>query len=123
MKKRLILLVSILLSTMALATTYPSTARAFDIFSGCTDASCSVVKDTKGADVRAKGLILSAIMVLGGVSVIMIIVGGIRMAAAQGDPGNVKAGKQTIMWSVVGVAVAMFSYTIINFVVGWGWLG
>ena len=63
-----------------------------------------------------------ALFLMGGVAVIMIIVGALRMMTANGDPGNIKSGRLTIMWSVVGVAVILLASAIVNFVVNWGWL-
>ena len=100
---------------------FASPSLAFDLFPNCSEAGCSVVKDS-GVDSKAQGLIYSAIYVLGGVSVIMVIVGAIRMAVAQGDPGNIKSGRLTILWSVIGLFIAMLSFTIVKFVVDWGWV-
>ncbi len=103
----------------------PTTVRAMDLFSGCTDADCSVVKDTslqQGAtNFKVKNIINFAIYILGGVAVMMIIIGGIRIAISNGEASAVKAGKDTILWAVIGVVVSVMAYTIVNFVVQWKW--
>lgn len=97
------------------------TVRAFDIFpSDCPD-DCGVVKSSTPIEDQVRSLIYTSLMVLGGISVIMIIVGGIRMAVAQGDPGNIKSGRLTVLWSVVGLVVALLSFAIVKFIVGWDW--
>jgi hypothetical protein len=47
----------------------------------------------------------------------MIIVGGIRYVTSAGDSSKVKAAKDTIMYSVVGLAIAILAYAIVNFVI------
>lgn len=53
---------------------------------------------------------------LGIIAVIMIIYGGFRFVLANGDPGQVKTARETIMYAVIGLVVAILSYTIVNFV-------
>lgn len=55
--------------------------------------------------------------VLGAIAVIMIIVGGIRYATSTGDSSRIKAAKDTIMYSVIGLVVAILAFAIVNFVV------
>lgn len=59
------------------------------------------------------GILLFAI---GAVAVIMIIVGGIRYVTSAGDSSKIKAAKDTIMYSVVGLVIAILAYAIVNFV-------
>jgi hypothetical protein len=48
----------------------------------------------------------------------MIIYGGIRYTTSAGDSSHVKAAKDTILYAVVGLVVAILAYAIVNFVVG-----
>lgn len=57
------------------------------------------------------------LFVAGAVAVIMIIIGGIRYITSNGDQTHVKAAKDTILYSVVGLIVALLAYAIVNFVV------
>jgi hypothetical protein len=56
--------------------------------------------------------------VLGAISVIMIIIGGLRYVVSGGNSTNVTAAKNTILYAIVGVIIAILSYAIINFVLG-----
>jgi len=47
----------------------------------------------------------------------MIIVGGIRYATSNGDQSAVKGAKDTILYAVVGLIVALVAYAIVNFVI------
>lgn len=55
---------------------------------------------------------------VGAISVIMIIIGGIRYVISGGDSSNVSAAKNTILYAVVGIIVAILGYAIVNFVIG-----
>jgi hypothetical protein len=55
--------------------------------------------------------------VAGAIAVVMIILGGIRYITSNGDQAHVKAAKDTIMYSVVGLVVAILAYAIVRFIV------
>ena len=54
---------------------------------------------------------------MGAISVIMIIVGGIRYATSQGDQTQMQSAKNIILYAVIGVVVAIAVYVIVSFVV------
>lgn len=56
--------------------------------------------------------------ILGAISVIMIIIGGLRYVISGGNSANVTAAKNTILYAIVGVIIAILSYAIIKFVLG-----
>lgn len=58
------------------------------------------------------------LIILGMISVIMIIIGGIRYTTSNGDANSIKGAKDTILYSVVGLIVAILSFAIVNFVLG-----
>jgi drug/metabolite transporter (DMT)-like permease len=58
-----------------------------------------------------------ALFLIGAISVIMIIYGGIRYTISGGEAKNVTAAKDTIMYAVVGLVVAILAYAIVNFVI------
>jgi cbb3-type cytochrome oxidase subunit 3 len=55
---------------------------------------------------------------IGVVAVIMLIVGGFRYIFSAGNSTNVNAAKDTILYSVIGIVVALLAYAIIHFVLG-----
>jgi len=63
-----------------------------------------------------KTIVNTLIFVIGIVAVIMIILGGISYATSQGDPTKVKKGKDTVLYGVIGLIVALLAYAIVNFV-------
>ena len=57
------------------------------------------------------------LFVIGAVSVIMLIIGGIRYTISQGDSSAVTSAKNTILYSIIGLVVAILAYAAVDFVV------
>lgn len=55
---------------------------------------------------------------VGALSVIMLIVGGLRYALSAGDAKKVTDAKNTILYALIGLAIALLSYAIVEFVIG-----
>ncbi len=58
------------------------------------------------------------LFIIGAISVIMLIIGGIRYTISAGDSGNVTAAKNTILYAIVGLVIAILAFAIVNFVLG-----
>ena len=58
------------------------------------------------------------LFIIGAVSVVMLIYGGIRYTTSGGNANNVTAAKNTIMYAIIGLVIAIFAFAIVNFVVG-----
>jgi len=58
------------------------------------------------------------LFVIGAISVIMLIIGGIRYTISNGDSGSVTAAKNTIMYALIGLAIAFLAFAIVNWVLG-----
>lgn len=54
--------------------------------------------------------------VIGFIAVIVIILGGVQYTTSAGDSGKVKKAKDTIMYGIIGLVVALLAYSIVNFV-------
>ncbi|MEI6228505.1 MAG: hypothetical protein WCP11_00535 [Candidatus Saccharibacteria bacterium] len=59
-----------------------------------------------------------ALYVVGAISVVMLIIGGIRYTTSAGNDKSVIGAKNTIMYAVIGVIVSLLAYAVINFVFG-----
>jgi hypothetical protein len=75
-------------------------------------------ENEKGVDVRVKDVINFLLFIIGVVSVIMIIIGGIKYTLSNGDSSQITSAKNTILYAVIGLVVALLAYAIVNFVVG-----
>lgn len=58
------------------------------------------------------------IYIVGAVAVIFLIIGGLRYVVSNGDPKAVTAAKDTILYAIIGIVVAILSYAAVNFVIG-----
>ena len=79
--------------------------------------------DGQPADLFGSGGILNTItnillFIVGALSVVMIIVGGLRYVVSAGNSTAVTAAKNTILYAVVGLVVAFLAFAAINFVLG-----
>ena len=54
----------------------------------------------------------------GAVAVVFIIWGGIQFTLSQGEPNKIKKAKDTLLYSIVGLIIVMFSFVILNYVIG-----
>ena len=55
--------------------------------------------------------------ILGIVAVVGIIVGGYQFVTSRGDPGQTVKARNILVFSVVGLIVALLSFAIVNFVI------
>ena len=58
------------------------------------------------------------IFLVGAVAVIMVIIGALKFVVSMGDPKRVENARNTIMYAIVGVVIALCSFAIVNFVLG-----
>ena len=63
-----------------------------------------------------KTIINVIIGIVGFIAVVMIILGGISFITSQGDSAKVTKAKNTILYGVVGLIVAILAFAIVNFV-------
>jgi hypothetical protein len=57
------------------------------------------------------------LFLLGAIAVIMIVIGGIKYTTSNGDSSSVTSAKNTILYAVVGLIVALMAYAIVNFII------
>jgi len=84
----------------------------------CAANPNSVVCKNKGdsAGDVVKTVVNVLLYVIGVISVLMIIIGGIMYATSAGEAGRIKTAKDTILYAIVGLAVAFFAFAIVNWV-------
>ena len=57
------------------------------------------------------------VFAVGALSVSMLIWGGIRYTTSAGDSNKVQAAKNTVLYAIVGLVVAILAYAIVNMVI------
>ena len=92
---------------------------------GKTSADCSKAatlaanpEECSGSDLDTviKAIINTVIFAVGIVAVVMVILGGVQYSTSQGDTQKVKKAKDTIMYGIIGLVVAILAFAIVNFV-------
>ena len=58
------------------------------------------------------------LFIVGAVAVIMLIIGGLKYIVSGGDASKVQSAKNTILYALVGIIVAILAYAAVNFVIG-----
>lgn len=61
-------------------------------------------------------VIQTIIFLTGMISVIIIIIGGFKYVTSGGDANSTKSAKDTILYAVVGLVIAVFCQAIVSFV-------
>lgn len=73
-----------------------------------------------GAETNIKSGIGTALTwvfgLVGVVAIIVVVIGGINIATSQGDPGRVKKGKTAITYGLIGMAVSLLAFAIVQIV-------
>ena len=118
--KRTVAVLAFLFGVVSLAVFGYTASYALDPCAGnSSSAICPTLKDP---ETKVSGffddLVSTMLFALGMVCVIVIIIGGIRYATADGDQGRIKSAKDTILYAVIGLIVAIFAFAIVNFVIG-----
>lgn len=95
-------------------------AMAIDLNQGACKSSNSAPCKASSDSVAAilKNVINIMLYLAGAIAVVMVVVGGIRYITSDGDPAAANKAKNTIIYALVGVVVAVMSYSIVNFVIG-----
>jgi hypothetical protein len=98
------------------ATAGPCTTSAECIKAGVKDSTPAGTKTDIGTLIKT--IVNVLLFVLGVIAVIMIVIGGIKYTTSNGDSSAVTSAKNTILYAVIGVIVALMAFAIVNFVVG-----
>ncbi|HRC28444.1 MAG TPA: pilin [Candidatus Saccharimonas sp.] len=72
---------------------------------------------TQSVSSFVKTIVNVLLTILGSIAVIMIVIGGIRYTVSNGDTSAVTGAKNTILYAVIGLIVAIMAYAIVNFVI------
>jgi hypothetical protein len=101
------------------AVSLTSDASAYSLQEGVNAARGS----SQPADLFGAGGVITTItntllFIVGALSVIMIIVGGLRYVVSGGNAASVTAARNTILYAVVGLVIAFLAFAAINFILG-----
>lgn len=126
-KKMLLLITIVTFGFLFVGVGVASAADNPSLFSGSKDAACGGATSTdnpvqctsSSADtvnnVIKIGLNILSIIV-GVAAVVMIMVGGFKFVTSQGESANIANARNTILYAVIGLAVAALAQIIVRFV-------
>ena len=117
MKNVLKLVLSILIVGMVALTGF-SSVSALTLREGAEAARCDGCPvDLFGDNGVFRQVTNTILYIVGIVAVIMLIVGGIKYVISGGDSKKVTDAKNTVLYAIIGMVIAFFAYSIVNFVI------
>lgn len=75
------------------------------------------VSDLFGAEGTFRTITNVLLFLIGAISVIMLIIGGLRYVVSGGDSTQVQNAKNTILYAIVGVIISILAYAAVSFVI------
>ncbi|MBR0403052.1 hypothetical protein IJI55_00665 [Candidatus Saccharibacteria bacterium] len=84
-------------------------------------SNCSSIRNENNQNnlMQVLNTIINVVIgVVGFLAVVMVIYGGIQYTTSAGAADKVKSAKDTIMYGIIGLIVALLAFAIVNFVLG-----
>ena len=105
--------------TLAVTNLYTSSAyAAMNLQDGANSArGADQPMDLFGATGTFSTITNVLLFIIGAIAVIMVVIGGLRYVISGGDSNQVAAAKNTILYAIVGIVVAILAYAAVNFVI------
>jgi hypothetical protein len=82
-----------------------------------TGGSCSNGEGSRTVPGTIQQITDVLVFLVGAVSVLMIIIGGVRYVTSNGEQAGTKSAKDTILYAIIGLVVAFMAYAIVHFIV------
>lgn len=113
------LFAAILLSPLAV--TQSVYADGVDVFKeACSNTNSELCRNNEplfGAGSIWMNIINTLIFIIGAIAVLMIVIGGLKYVLSGGDQAAVNSAKNTILYSIIGLIVAILANAIVNFTI------
>lgn len=71
---------------------------------------------TVSLDSGLAGILKALYMLAGGLGLIFVIIGGLRYVLSNGDPKDIALAKGTIIYAIIGLAIALTAFTAVSFI-------
>ncbi len=97
----------------------PVTVSALNNFQPCSGVTDSLVckNSTATAQPIIKTVINTLVFLVGIVSVIVVIIGGIMYTVSAGNAATVTKAKSMIIYALVGLVVAFLAFAVVNWII------
>jgi len=116
--KQLIMGLTLVASFSLFVFAVPTVGAASAVDEACkVDPNATICKSSTSVNDLVTTIVNILLFVIGAISVVMIIIGGIMYATSSGDSGQVTKAKNTLLYAVIGLVVAFAAFAIVNWVV------
>lgn len=91
--------------------------RLFSMFANGVfniDAGGNGIPEAQVNQTQVTSVFNGVIMVAAALAVVFIVFGGIKYSTSQGNPGETQKAKDTIVYALVGLVIAMISFGIVQ---------
>lgn len=117
MKKKITILITLAISIFTIL--MPINVIAMDPCNGSTGGPlCPTATSSGDLGPVFKTIANTLLFLIGATSVIVLVIAGIRYVVSGGNAEGVKNAKNSILYAVIGIIVAVSGYAIVNFVLG-----
>lgn len=108
----------ILSATFVFAPAYALTAADLSLQAGIDSArGKDQVADLFGQTGVFQTITNVLLFLIGAISVIMLVIGGLRYVVSGGDSSAVAAAKNTILYAIIGVIIALLAFAAVDFII------
>lgn len=93
-------------------------ALAVGIYDACSTDPNNIVcaNSSESVDPVIKTVIRYLLIISGIVSVVMVIIGGLKYSTSNGDSAKLSSAKNTILYAIIGVIISALAYGIVDYV-------
>lgn len=110
-----LLIAGVMVGLMILPLAATASAQVSDGFNAVSTSELQG-KSIGGPDGVIQSAVNILLWVVGILAVVMIIWSGLRYIWSNGDSSKITSAKNTLIYSIVGLVVAILAYAIVNFV-------
>lgn len=104
---------------LVVAPAYADTASKQKVCEGIdvTGTSCTAPGEDTGISGLVGAIVNILSLIVGIAAVIMLIIGGLKYVTSGGDSNAISSAKNTILYALVGVVVAVLAQFLVHFVI------
>ena len=116
--KKIVIITATLVFVMVGGFLLSRAASAVGIYDACSTDPNNIVcaNSSESVDPVIKTVIRYLLIISGIVSVVMVIIGGLKYSTSNGDSAKLSSAKNTILYAIIGVIISALAYGIVDYV-------
>lgn len=116
--KKIVIITAALVFVMVGGFLLSQAASAVGIYDACSTDPNNIVcaNSSESVDPVIKTVIRYLLIISGIVSVVMVIIGGLKYSTSNGDSAKLSSAKNTILYAIIGVIISALAYGIVDYV-------